>query len=249
MPSVNKFVERMRYWCEKGNLGYDQGQRWNIREGGECDCSSLVIWCLHEAGFDTGNSPKYGVWPTTGATYTGNLSYVLTQRGWTRYPNSGKPQFGDILLSDKHHVAVCVGDGLIAQASNGEYGKVSGGLAGDQTGLETVVRAYYNYPWDCYLRYTKEEIVTDAEMRKIAKLAADEVWSRAIGSKSASTRLQQVSDEAMRTDDPTNRGYKLKDHDHIKWIAAAVQEMNGKLDELAAKVDALAVDEENGETR
>lgn len=109
--------------------------------GGNCDCSSLVIHCLKEAGFDTGN-----------ATYTGNLSGNLTRRGWTRLPANGNPQPGDILLNDVHHVAVALGGGKLAQASISERGTAYG-MAGDQTGRETNIRAYYDYPWNCYLRY------------------------------------------------------------------------------------------------
>ena len=54
MPSLSKFVARMLYWCDEANLGYDQGNRWDIRPGGECDCSSLVIHALREAGFTLG---------------------------------------------------------------------------------------------------------------------------------------------------------------------------------------------------
>ena len=135
------FVARMRYWCLSGNLGYDQYNRWNIRVGGECDCSSLVIWALREAGQDTG-----------GATYTGNLSAALVARGWQRIIPNGKPQPGDILLNDVHHVAVCVASGQLAQASIDERGRASGGRTGDQ-GRETNVRSYYSYPWNCYLRH------------------------------------------------------------------------------------------------
>ncbi|RSX53926.1 peptidoglycan hydrolase [Bifidobacterium goeldii] len=143
MPSLTKLTERMRYWCQSVSLGYDQYNRWDIRPGGECDCSSLVIWVLREAGFDTGN-----------ASYTGNLSANLIARGWKRLPNNGNPQPGDILLNDVHHVAVYLGGGLLAQASIDERGRAYGGQAGDQTGYETNVRSYYNYPWNCYLRYT-----------------------------------------------------------------------------------------------
>ena len=52
-----------------------------------------------------------------------------------------------------HHVAVYVGGGRLAQASIDERGRASGGRAGDQTGHETNISAYYNYPWNCYLRY------------------------------------------------------------------------------------------------
>ena len=140
MGDINKFCERMRYWCEDGNLGYDQSNRWDIREGGECDCSSLVIFALREAGFDTGD-----------ATYTGNMSSNLTARGWQRVANDGNPQKGDILLNDANHVAVWLG-GKLAQASIDENGNIAGGQSGEQAN-ETNTRSYYNYPWDCYLRW------------------------------------------------------------------------------------------------
>lgn len=142
MASVSTFINRMRYWCAVANLGYSQSDRWNFNaSAGNCDCSSLVIHCLKEAGFDTGS-----------ATYTGNLSGELTKRGWTRLPANGSPQAGDILLNDVHHVAVYLGGGRLAQASISERGTAYG-AAGDQTGRETNIRNYYNYPWNCYLRY------------------------------------------------------------------------------------------------
>ena len=71
MGNLNVFMARMKYWCKTVSLGYDQYHRWNIRPGGSCDCSSLVIWCLREAGF-----------PTGGAVTTGNLSAALTALGY-----------------------------------------------------------------------------------------------------------------------------------------------------------------------
>ena len=149
MGSVSKFCERMRYWCDEGNLGYDQSQRWNIYEGGECDCSSLVIHALNEAGFETGS-----------ASYTGDLSCNLTMRGWRRLdPDISTCQPGDILLNDACHVcAVIDGHGwgaTIAQASIDERGCATGGQSGDQSGRETNTRGVYEYSrgWDCILRW------------------------------------------------------------------------------------------------
>jgi len=141
MPNIAKACERMRYWCEDGNLGYDQSNRWDIRPGGETDCSALVIHVLREAGFDTGD-----------ASYTGDMSYNLTRRGWKRLPadlSTARP--GDILLNDSHHVALVIG----GQASIDEHGRASGGASGDQTGRETNTRPIYEYSrgWDCILRY------------------------------------------------------------------------------------------------
>ncbi|QDK71948.1 NlpC/P60 family protein [Lactococcus protaetiae] len=133
----------MVYWCTEVSLGYDQSNRWDIRDGGETDCSALVIHCLQEAGFTTGE-----------ASYTGNMRSALTANGWTVVANNGSPQTGDILLNDVNHVAVYIGNGKLAQASGDENGQISGGQAGDQTGRETNVSSYYNYPWDCYLRWS-----------------------------------------------------------------------------------------------
>lgn len=142
MASLTTLINRMTYWCVTANMGYSQYDRWNFNSaGGNCDCSSLVIHCLREAGFDTGS-----------ATYTGNLSGQMTARGWQRLPVDGNPHAGDILLNDANHVAVYLGGGMLAQASISEYGTIAGN-AGDQTGGETNISPYYNYPWDCYLRF------------------------------------------------------------------------------------------------
>lgn len=126
MGDINKFCERMRYWCQDANLGYDQSNRQDFNPAaGEADCSSLVIHALSESGFDTGY-----------ASYTGNLSINLCDRGWQRIAPNGNPQKGDILLNDLNHVAVWLGD-CLAQASIDENGNITGGQAGDQTGNET----------------------------------------------------------------------------------------------------------------
>lgn len=144
MPSISRLIERMRYWCEEVSLGYSQGpKRWNIYPGGETDCSALVIHCLQEAGFDTGSAKS-----------TADLSDQLVPRGWRRMPVNGHPEAGDLLLNDGLHVAVYLGGGKLAEASLNEFGGLTGGTPGDQTGHETHVTNYYNRPWKCYLRYT-----------------------------------------------------------------------------------------------
>ncbi len=165
MPSIDTLCDRIRYWCDEGNLGYCQEHRWDIYEGGEADCSSLVIHCLQEAGFDTGD-----------ASYTGNMSSELCARGWTRVANDGNPQRGDVLLNDVHHTAVYIGDGLLCQASRNENHGANGGQPGDQDGWETNTRGYYDYPWDCYLRYTGEGGGSDDV--EPGKLAEDGLWGR-----------------------------------------------------------------------
>lgn len=171
MANVSTLVNRMVYWCSQVSLGYSQSDRWNIVPGGNCDCSSLVIHCLQEAGFDTGS-----------ATYTGNMSANLTTRGWTRLSPSVTKQPGDILLNDVHHVAVFIGGNKLAQASISEN-NTAYGVGGDQTGRETNISNYYNYPWDCVLRYTGEQ---DGDMT-----SAQDVWNYGLGSEGTADKNNQ----------------------------------------------------------
>ena len=141
---LRTFIKQMRYWSniENPGVGYDQTNRWNLKNGGSVDCSSFVISCLKIAGFKTG-----------GATFTGNMRAELTKHGWVVKSNDGHPQAGDILLNDADHTAVYLGRGLLAQASINELGGITGGAPGNQTNKETYVRSYYDFPWDCYLRH------------------------------------------------------------------------------------------------
>ena len=142
MPDIDAVAYDMTWWCQYGDLGYDQYNRWDLRVGGETDCSALIIGVLKARGFDVG-----------GATYTGNMARELTQRGWVMLDPDTDLERGDILLSHANHVAMYIGGGLLAQASIDERGEIAGGQSGDQAN-ETNVKPYYDYPWDCILRYT-----------------------------------------------------------------------------------------------
>ena len=152
MASINYFCDRMVWYCEECDLGYGQDTRWNIYDGGDADCSSLIITALGDAGFDTG-----------GASYTGDILPALAVRGWTLA--SPPLMAGDILLSPGSHVAVYLGDGMLAEANINENGDIINGRPGDQTGQETRVTEYYDHPWDYILRYTENtaEIISKEE--------------------------------------------------------------------------------------
>ena len=163
MPNLKGAIEFMRVACDVWSLGYDQSNRWDIRDGGECDCSSLVITALKKGGFDTGY-----------ASCTGDMSYNLTRRGWKRLPaNLSTARPGDILLNDAYHTCMVISgkgwDSRIAQASIDENGNIMGGKSGDQTGYETNTRGIYTYSkgWNCILRYTKAPEPTPAPSGKL----------------------------------------------------------------------------------
>lgn len=226
MPSVSKLIERMRYWCITANMGYSQYDRWNFNpNAGNCDCSSLVIQCLKEAGFDTGS-----------ATYTGNLSANLTARGWVRMANNGNPQAGDILLNDADHVAVYLGGGKLAQASISENNSIAG-TAGDQTGWETNVSAYYNYPWNCYLRYPSagnEDDMTIDELYAAKGNDGRNIWDSIIQTRN---ELQdRAADALIKTKGNDGRNV-LDSVIQARWDIAELKTM---LTAQAATIETLA---------
>lgn len=129
--------------------GYDQTSRW----GPDYDCSSLVISAFKAAGL-----------PLT-ATFTGNMKYDFLRNGFADASALNAVELnmgaglkrGDVLLNERKHTAIYLGDGTVIEASINERGGITGGQSGDQTGGEIGIRKYRNYPWDIVLRYVGEE--------------------------------------------------------------------------------------------
>lgn len=127
--------------------GYDQIGRW----GPDYDCSSLVISAYEQAGVKVKEA---------GATYTGNMRAAFVKCGFNAIPyKKGMTLYkGDVLLNEKHHTALYIGDGQIVQASCNEKGGIYNGKDGDQTGREIATGRFYEYSkgWDYVLRYNEE---------------------------------------------------------------------------------------------
>lgn len=144
-------IENATQWAlniaNNDDYGYDQNNRW----GPDYDCSSMVIQAYENAGVPV---------KSAGATYTGNMKPVFTANDFSDVTaivnlSTGRGlQRGDVLLNYSHHTAIYIGNGQLVHASINEHGHAVGGQPGDQTGREICVRGYYNYPWDCVLRFT-----------------------------------------------------------------------------------------------
>lgn len=128
-------------------------------EGGDRDCSSAVISAYRAAGLNVN------------ATYTGNMKagFLATGKFEAWDTRSTSAQRGDIYLNEADHTAMCVDDGsgeygydALAQFSINEKGCITGGQVGDQTGRESTIGAYYDYPWDCTLHCTDRELADAA---------------------------------------------------------------------------------------
>nr|DAT11743.1 MAG TPA: N acetylmuramidase [Caudoviricetes sp.] len=153
MGVIDNAVTRALEIAADDSHGYDQANRW----GPDYDCSSLVIDCFKRAGLPLS------------CTYTGNMRGDMLRCGFEDVTGSvdlttgAGLERGDVLLNHVHHTALYIGGGQLVQASINEYGGTTGGRTGDQTGREIYTRGYYNYPWDCVLRYTGAENADDPE--------------------------------------------------------------------------------------
>ena len=167
MSKIEKAIEWALNIANDSSHGYDQASRW----GPNYDCSSLLISAWQAAGVPV---------KTKGATYTGNMKSVFLKCGFENVvnkdgvvlSNGAGLKRGDILLHERNHTAMYLGNGRIVQASINEKGGITGGQSGDQTGGEILVRSYYNYPWDVVLRYT-EENATEAPTSEAVGGASD----------------------------------------------------------------------------
>ena len=151
MSKVSDAVAYMVKVANDPKHGYSQVNRWgNPDTKSDYDCSSLVISAYQAAGIPVKDK---------GATYTGNMYSVFLQCGFKDVTNkvnlaTGSGLIaGDVLLNHADHTAMMISTSQLAQASIDENGNISGGKVGDQTGYEIHTRSYYNYPWNCVLRY------------------------------------------------------------------------------------------------
>lgn len=152
MSVIDKAIDWALVIANDFTHGYDQASRW----GPDYDCSSFVISAYKAAGL-----------PLT-ATYTGNMKYDFLRNGFYEVKD-GTLRRGDVLLHEKNHAALYIGNNQLVHASINERGTVKGGAVGDQTGGEICVRGYYNYPWDCVLRYAEESAVSNLDHEALCR--------------------------------------------------------------------------------
>lgn len=128
--------------------GYSQYNRWLP----DVDCSSSIILAYEQTGVKK-----------AGATYTGNMRTAFVKCGFEAIPyKKGMTLIrGDVLLNEKYHTCLYLGNKKIVQASCSETGGITG-RTGDQTGREVAIGNFYEFSkgWDYVLRYKEQEVKT-----------------------------------------------------------------------------------------
>lgn len=166
MDRANVAATLHEHLCTHDWHGYSQSARWGDGEGtcdvscegrtwqvqqGDRDCSSSVIECWQVALQGSAYEGRLD-----NATYTGNMRSVFVNSGLFEWkPMSFIAQRGDIYLNEANHTAMCqsaVPD-MLSEFSINEFGGITGGQVGDQTGRESSVHGYYDFPWNGILHY------------------------------------------------------------------------------------------------
>lgn len=204
--------------------GYElrSGNHWPGSYSIGTDCAGLArLYAAAVEGVALDGYPDFGTWDEV---------KTLTKRGWEDIPFSRSAmKRGDILVralgDSTGHTVIYLGSSRIVGAENNWDGK-----QGDSSGAEVTERSYYDYSYNHILRWTPKEVpdMTDEQAK----------W------------LKEIYHQVTRKDDPTGRKQELNDHDHLKWVAGAVVEVNEKVDRI---LDALedfvpAVEPEDGAT-
>lgn len=234
--SIDKFRRAVYTVSEVWSVGYSQGaERTDIRDGGSADCSSQTNWAARAAGFDIG-----------AATYTGNMRHEYSTRGWQVLDPGVEKHPGDILLADHQHVAVYLGPAMvggriiwnaIGEAVVNEHGGIIGGAPGDQTGGETHVRSYYDFPWDCVLRAPAHLIVDNDPdpARVLTPELAFPTGSAVTSQTPKEAPDMELTDKIKRPD-----GHVGSVHDVLAYVDQRVETMARQVNDLASTVSTMA---------
>ena len=155
MTAIEKAVAWATETANDNSHGYSQINRY----GPDYDCSSFVISAWESAGVPVKRA---------GASYTGNMRGAFIACGFVDVTTqvglaTGYGiQAGDVLLNYSAHTCLAVGGGKVANCRTDEGHPQSG----DQSGNEIRIQSYWNFPWNCVLRYKGKEQSTTSQVEK-----------------------------------------------------------------------------------
>ena len=140
MSRVDKAVQWAISIANDNRHGYSQTNRTGCPD---YDCSSLTISAFEWAGIPVGN-----------ATYTKDMRPEFLRNGWKDVTSTidlctGNGLIpGDVLLEEELHTCIYIGSGKVVNARTDTDCR-----QGDSHGDEIRIQSYWNFPWDCVLRW------------------------------------------------------------------------------------------------
>lgn len=151
MTVIESAVQWAIQTANDNSHGYSQQNRWG---NPDYDCSSFVITAYEQAGLKVKEA---------GASYTGNMRGAFLACGFedvtsqVSISSGAGVQAGDVLLNYAAHTCLAIGGGKVANCRTDE-GHPQGG---DQSGNEIRLQNYWNYPWNCVMRYKGSKTATN----------------------------------------------------------------------------------------
>lgn len=120
-------------------------------EDGDMDCSEAIRRCYAAVGV-----LPFGYWASY--MWTGNERELLTSHGFKEIPvaAASKMQRGDVLWRSGH-TEMYLGNNIQGGARGNEFGGITGGKLGDQTGREVAKGTYNPGSWTKAYRYAGAE--------------------------------------------------------------------------------------------
>lgn len=184
MNEINKAVDWIIATANDNIHGYQWGGNGPVN----FDCSGLVNAAWIAAGVNV-NSALRNTTGTVRAEYAKHGFSNVTS-GINLATGAGLKK-GDVIVNEKEHMAMFVGDGMIVQARSDLDGK-----SGDSGGQEIRVQAYYNYPWDLVLRYKGDSSAnseqTATQQKQAAKMASVYLPQLRRGMKGSAVKAAQL---------------------------------------------------------
>lgn len=236
-------AEIHRRMCEDERFGYSweerygdsaqpevweiDGKKYRINVGDyECGTSVKTAWAMALQG-----TPYEGALDSYGNSTTARR--VFTESGLFDWLPAWQAELGDPLVNEANHVAMRQGDGRLSEFSWGDNGAY-GNQRGDQSGRESYIGNWYEYPWDGCLHYNGRYESED-------DMAAPDVWNYGLKSfkgivMSAGDRLVDIQKFFYDTFDYSGRGKEANFVQRICWGAAKQEKQNDLLVAIAEKV-------------
>lgn len=178
-------VEKATQWMEERANNDYYGYSWGGWGPQDFDCGHAIITAWETAGVPVKSS---------GAVNTETMYDVFIRLGFVDVTSScnlatGEGMIrGDVLLNRAYHTAQITEPGKLVHARSSE----GNSTPGDQNGNEFKVQDYFNYPWDCVLRYP-EETAAEEEVEEEKPSLLDRIKEALTGRKKETAETESAA--------------------------------------------------------
>lgn len=205
--------------------GYDQAHR----DGPNYDCSSSVCEAYGIPHYNTTSIPD-----------------AFKRLGCDVYKwdgNASDLEPGDLIGTKGKHVVMYIGDGNVAQFSLNEFGGITGGKSGDQTGKESYICPFYNpsgYKWEYVVSPPKDKVPYSKLIVYYSVFTTEDGWLPEVTSDNDYAGI--IGQEIKAVKIKTNAGHSIDYSVHYigrGWSETHNSKSNGYAGDLRTPIDCI----------